>query len=142
MPRRYPTNMIRLATKDDLDELVELDAALFPDNCFNERTLSIEMRLGVCWVFDQLGIQAYMLTRPADEMLDIVRLGVRPAWQGAGLGRLLLEEAVKTGLVLVLSVKIDNTKAIQLYRKMGFVEVGWFPYAGALVLKRPHMPVD
>ena len=56
-------------------------------------------------------------------------MGLIDGFRGRGLGRQLIEAALKNaweiGLTRVeLSVHADNTRAIALYRKMAFVEEG------------------
>ena len=65
-------------------------------------------------------------------------MGVRPGWQGAGLGRLLLTQALgwaqTGGLYRVeLFVLGDNVRAQQLYRSAGFQEA----YRRRRFLRRP-----
>jgi putative acetyltransferase len=57
-------------------------------------------------------------------------LAVAPAWQGQGIGRRLLAQALDWAdnwahvLRVELHVHADNDRAIALYRSMGFVEEG------------------
>ncbi|MBY0442412.1 MAG: ribosomal protein S18-alanine N-acetyltransferase, partial [Mycobacteriaceae bacterium] len=57
---------------------------------------------------------------------EVHTIGIDPAYQGRGIGRRLLEELLNfaAGGVVYLEVRSDNTKAIALYRSLGFVEVG------------------
>jgi [ribosomal protein S18]-alanine N-acetyltransferase len=64
----------------------------------------------------------------ADEA-EILSVGVAPDWQRTGLGKMLVEglmRAVKRGEAkrLFLEVAEDNTAAIALYRRLGFIETG------------------
>jgi len=59
-----------------------------------------------------------------------VKSGYRRLGIGAKLIEVLLEEAKKQGLkVIVLDVYEKNLPALNLYRKMGFKEVGRIPKA-------------
>jgi RimJ/RimL family protein N-acetyltransferase len=56
-------------------------------------------------------------------------MGVVPDYRGRGIGTRLMDQALKkafaTGFVrVVLSVRADNTRAIRLYEKFGFVREG------------------
>ncbi|ROO87798.1 ribosomal protein S18 acetylase RimI-like enzyme [Actinocorallia herbida] len=67
-----------------------------------------------------------------------LRMGVRASHQGRGVGRRLLEAAVEharhAGLRKVeLTVRVDNARAISLYRSVGFQVEG---------LRRASMAVD
>lgn len=57
---------------------------------------------------------------------EVHTIGVDPAYQGRGIGRLLLADLLDfaDGGVVYLEVRTDNTPAIALYRDMGFVEIG------------------
>lgn len=54
--------------------------------------------------------------------------GIKPAYQGKGLSKPLLEKSLEwaknTQLQIKLEVHIDNKKAIQLYEKFGFKRLG------------------
>jgi ribosomal protein S18 acetylase RimI-like enzyme len=61
-------------------------------------------------------------------------MGVVPDYRGRGIGARLMDQALKkaftTGIVRVeLSVQADNTRAIRLYEKVGFVREGILPDA-------------
>jgi ribosomal-protein-alanine N-acetyltransferase len=67
----------------------------------------------------------------ADEV-HISTLAVHPSFRGQGIGRVLLEatldQSVHRGAeIATLEVRVSNTTAINLYRKMGFEVVGRRP---------------
>lgn len=72
------------------------------------------------------------LNRPVcqhDGSLGIVGIGVIKECRGSGIGKLLLKEALslafKKGLErMELTVREDNSRAIELYKKFGFVTEG------------------
>lgn len=62
---------------------------------------------------------------------------VADAWQGKGLGKLLLHQTIELAksagmqaLVLWGGVQCDNEQAIHYYRKNGFIELGSFMHQG------------
>jgi [ribosomal protein S18]-alanine N-acetyltransferase len=94
----------------------------------------------------------YVAMRGVDEM-HLLNVTVAPAWQGQGLGRLMLqalaEHACAQGLAsLWLEVRQGNQRARALYRQLGYAEVGlrraYYPAAGrredAVVMSLPLGP--
>jgi ribosomal-protein-alanine N-acetyltransferase len=62
----------------------------------------------------------------------ILRLRVHDRWQGRGIGRLLLDQAVRSlaeagAMRMLLSVSPDNIRAVRLYRNSGFSVVETVP---------------
>jgi ribosomal protein S18 acetylase RimI-like enzyme len=114
---------MRAALPEDVDELAALEAELFPDNCFNENTLRNEMKISRCWVEDKGGkLIGYVLVRVEDDLVDILRLGVRPGNHRQGIATRLLTKALGQAPTAdaVLTVKKDNAPAMSLYFNFGF----------------------
>lgn len=66
------------------------------------------------------------------EFFYVVGFYVRPPWQGRGVGKAFIlavaEQARAAGAVgLVLTVAPDNTRAMELYQSVGFVDEGCTP---------------
>ena len=57
---------------------------------------------------------------------EIYTIGVDPAYQGRGIGRLMLDRLLEfaDGGVVYLEVRTDNEPAIGLYRSVGFEQIG------------------
>ncbi|XYI00276.1 GNAT family N-acetyltransferase [Sorangium sp. So ce1128] len=77
-------------------------------------------------VLDGAEVVATMRIVPYDGALKVGRVAVRKDLRGAGLGRRLLEEAIRIGAAqgaraLVLNAQVA---AAPFYRKLGFVEEG------------------
>jgi ribosomal protein S18 acetylase RimI-like enzyme len=68
-----------------------------------------------------------LLLEPRPGSVDIVELQVLPGYQRMGIGteiiKRLLEQAVRDGLDVTLSVVVANTRARRLYERLGFVVV-------------------
>jgi len=120
---------------EEVDRLVELENLLF-DNALNEVRLAGELKLGRCYVIG-LPAVAYALVRPDGHLLDLMRLGVLPIYQGEGLGRRLLEHVLGLGKRVVLTVRKDNLRAKRMYLLAGFTCVGVLPLGDALVMSSP-----
>jgi [ribosomal protein S18]-alanine N-acetyltransferase len=80
-----------------------------------------------------------------DDEAHVNNIAVAPAWQGRGLGGVLLGDLVKTALDhgarhLTLEVRVGNEPALALYRRFGLAPVGvrrnYYPETGddALVM--------
>jgi len=76
----------------------------------------------------------------------VFSLAVDSRFRGRGVGRVLLKAAFsvlrkrKIGYVQ-LEVRVSNSIALRLYNRMGFMEIGFFPYyykdgEGAIVMKK------
>ena len=76
------------------------------------------------------GLVGYFVAMAGADELHLLNLTVAPARQGQGHGSALLEalmrQARDSGLAsLWLEVRQSNTRALALYRRRGFAEVGW-----------------
>lgn len=64
--------------------------------------------------------------------MEVLNLAVRPEYRRRGLGRrllsIMLQATAKMGIVrAVLEVRVSNIPAIELYRSLGFIQVGRRP---------------
>ncbi len=114
-------------SQDMVEEVTELETELFPDNNMNALSISSELCIGFGFMARVEGIEGnagYVLARPVDGMVDVLRLGIRETFRGRGLGRLLLERATEGFDRSMLTVRKDNAPAMTLYRSVGFVIAG------------------
>ncbi len=112
---------MRVALPEDVEELAELEAELFPDNCFNEHTLRYELQSSRGWVEESDGrLLGYVLVRTESGLVDILRLGVRSEHHRQGIASRLLARAVQEAPKAMLTVKKDNAAALSLYFSFGF----------------------
>ena len=75
------------------------------------------------------GVVGYFVAMAGVDEMHLLNLTVAPAWQGRGLGQLLLDAVGRrcrdAGLAtLWLEVRAGNERARELYRRRGFAEVG------------------
>lgn len=124
--------MIRRATAEDVDELVAMETALF-DNAMGEKLLHSELVRGEAWVLGT-PIIGYVLGCYEEGLYDLLRLGVHPAAQGQGVGRVLLSFVLSRYTRVMLTVEKTNAKALRLYTKSGFEVAGHLPPGLAWVM--------
>lgn len=114
---------MRAAKLTDCDELENLEMQLFPENCMNAFTLRQELAVSSGTVVDVDGhIAGYLLRRNTGGIIDILRVGVLPAYRRKGIARQLLTAAL--GPRTILLVRKDNDAAIKLYLELGFAITG------------------
>lgn len=126
---------MRRAKENDADLIAELDMKLFPENCFNEKTVRDLITDGESWVVyahHSDVLFGYLIAARDGDLLDIVRIGVDPTCQSGGIGTMMLTALLGNDGPLfyrpaILTVRKENTRAIKLYKKFGF------EIAGALV---------
>jgi len=123
-------------TIHDIKQVDALNRASLPENYpfgFYLRLLSTEPHLqliaeneahkvvGYCVV--ATGMNLSTLFSIDEDMLDyslIISIAVDTCVQKQGIGRLLLQECIKTHDKLMLQVRVTNKVAIHLYKQMGF----------------------
>ncbi len=128
------SNVIRDATLDDVDFVAEMELLLFPGYQANEHGVKQVIEAGMVQVSDRAG---YIVTAWGPELIDVLRVGVHPDYQGKGLGRGLMQAILDVAwLPVVLTVKEENKKARKLYESLGFKYVALCPQDEALVMLR------
>lgn len=121
-------------TAEDAARCAELEAQLFegddpwPTAAFLRELAAKHNHYVAARVADKLvgyaGIARLGRAKPFE--YEVHTIGVDPAYQGHGIGRLILTELLEyaDGGVVFLEVRTDNAQAIALYHSAGFVEVG------------------
>lgn len=127
---------MRRAIQADAEHIAHLEAELFPDNNMNEVTISKELSVGLGWVAYDGILVGYLLAHRDGDLLDIIRLGVGPGYQGMGIGRSLLDQVLKQTGTAMLTVKKTNQVAMKLYLQRGFKIVGHLAGDTGWVMKR------
>ncbi|OIP29732.1 MAG: ribosomal-protein-alanine N-acetyltransferase [Deltaproteobacteria bacterium CG2_30_63_29] len=126
-----PLATIREMTVDDLDAVMEIEAAAHPTAWpralfVGEIDLSWATVEVACWDERIVGYVDYWLVH--DE-LHILNVAVATDARRRGVAGFLLEHAMERGRdrgaeVVTLEVRHQNEGAIELYRRLGFREIG------------------
>ena len=115
----------------DLDALAVLDAAAFPPiwhfAATALRPLLLQGVLRTAWYDDEL--VGYWLMTFNGALAHVARLAVHPRWQGRGIGRQLMLDALQAVVAadcrcVVLNTQTDNQPSQRLYRSLGFRPTG------------------
>lgn len=116
----------------DLPELAELERELFADDAWAEPTWWAELagRPRRSYVLAHNGetVLGYAGLDLAGDLADVMTIAVAPRAQGRGTGRRLLDWLVQTATdsgaeALLLEVRADNGRALDLYRRTGFDQI-------------------
>lgn len=128
---------IRLATNNDLPELVRLESLAFASDRFSEEQIDYQLTRAHSTILiaerkQQVLGAAYMLWRKGVPSGRLYSIAVDPASHGQGIGALLLEECeqetVRRGRQRVsLEVRVDNTRAIEFYERHDYRTIARLP---------------
>lgn len=141
------THRIRRLEATDLGSLAALHRLCFPHDPWNRQALAEVLAMPGAGGWLALGEAdapcGFLLVRRAADEAEILTFGVAPEQRRRSLGSALLEAGLAAladdgAARLFLEVAVDNGAARQLYRRLGFIEVGRRPgYLGG-----PEGPVD
>jgi ribosomal-protein-alanine N-acetyltransferase len=121
---------IRPMQETDLDEVYAIEESVYPypwtRGIFNDCLL-----VGYsCWVYEQQGkVIAYVVMSVAAGEAHILTLAVHPDSQGKGYAKQILNYALEIARErgadsVYLEVRPTNDRAISIYQKAGFNEIG------------------
>jgi ribosomal-protein-alanine N-acetyltransferase len=122
---------LRTATIADIGDIALLDAACFDVlwhmGAADLRQLLLFGRLAVAEIDGSFVGYTALTTR--DEVAQVARLAVHPAWNGRGIGRQLLVDSLRAAVDVgcrsaVLNTQANNERAQALYRSLGFHRTG------------------
>ena len=113
---------VRPATAADVDALAGLESDLFGADAWSRASVGAEVTAGRVLVADDGGIAGYVVTLAAGDVLDLMRIAVRPDRRRHGLAHTLLE-AASTDRRMLLEVSERNVGAIAFYAAEGFTEI-------------------
>ncbi len=130
--------MLRPATPDDLDIILELERETFPETAFSRATFLyyIDSDSSSVRVLEDDGILAgYVVysVRQQAAAVYVDSIAVRPDYRRQGLGRRMMAEvreaaAARNAQFVQLHVRESNCCAIHFYRALGFERAGRAPY--------------
>ncbi|WP_163716354.1 ribosomal protein S18-alanine N-acetyltransferase [Mangrovibacterium lignilyticum] len=125
---------IEAALKTDLKEIFKLEQLCFDAEAFNRRQLRYllnEAKSEFLVTRHDGEISAFMILLKKQNSfgMRLYSLAVSPKFRGAGLGQLLLNEALKRAAssnfkYLTLEVSEENKPAVNLYLRQGFEVFG------------------
>lgn len=129
-----PNHLVVEKPDADLEDLLTIDAAAFPDFWrFNrdglEEAIQATSRSRTLTILGGDGTPiAYAVVGFGSAIAYLQRVAVEPEWQGQGMGRSLLRvagrKARESGAkVLLLNTQLDNIQAIRLYEDEGFTKL-------------------
>lgn len=147
---------MRLATRDDVEALVRLEAEAFADGAWGTEALlplltaptpSDGPRESLVWLDEQAGgVAVYAAFQTVLDEAELLRVASRPSVRRRGLAYGLLSHALDElrlrGIdTCHLEVRADNDAALGLYRQLGFEPAGrrrgYYPDGtDALLLRR------
>lgn len=119
-------------TLEDLPSVLEIERALFidpwPEKAFIEDIENPFSKAVVIKNHEDI-IYGYIIYWRAADEIHILNIAVHPQKQRKGYGKMLLEYAIKDGILsnfnyIVLEVRMGNIPAQELYKKYGFVIIG------------------
>jgi len=126
--------MIRNATKDDLEKILEIERASFNRTDAFSPTLFKkylrELKEGFFVVLDEPNsIVGYAILGEENDKGYLLSIAIHPKKRNHGFATSLLKflefKCYEKGLTkMTLEVRVNNKKAIEIYKNLGFVEVG------------------
>ena len=123
--------VVRPLTEDDLGAVMGIEVASFRD-AWTPLAFGLDVRHNPCARYSVAVVEGqvagYLGWWSTPEGAAIVRVAVDPARRGAGVGRILVEQAARRARkegadVLTLEVRESNAGARAFYERLGFQEV-------------------
>lgn len=117
------------AVLDDASSIAEIEAECFSD-AWSENAVKIQIERKQITVYKENGnLLGYCIFMTAADEGEILRIAVKPDARKCGIGRKLLDGAVKImasrgASEIFLEVRASNKDAISLYEKFGFIKTG------------------
>ena len=123
-------NGIRPMQQADLDEVIAIEETVYPfpwtRGIFHDCLL-----VGYsCWVYQQQqDVVGYIVMSIAAGEAHILTLAVHPEFQGQGIAKHIIDHALENSRekgagTIYLEVRPSNSRAIDVYQKAGFNEIG------------------
>jgi ribosomal-protein-alanine acetyltransferase len=134
------TWQLRRATADDLDAIMPLEESIFQGDAWSPESMRSELRNANCYYLvafppgrpGQIDGYAGLLAPAGAKEGDIQTIAVAPAARRHGLGRVLMRQLITESRTrgvaeVFLEVRADNPAAQNLYRELGFEQLGVRP---------------
>jgi len=115
----------------DLDEVVAVEQEVYPYP-WSRTNFTDSLEQGYhAWVLrtQERQLMGYFLIMGIVDEAHLLNVAVARSWQGQGLGRFLVNQAValSRGLGMesvLLEVRPSNARALEIYQRYGFSEIG------------------
>lgn len=126
---------LRSANIEDVETISRIEKIVYSSPWSKEAFLNeLEKPFSRIWVLESIDegkkglVLGYAVFWIQEDIIDILNIAIDPEFQRKGLGYILLDGLVQEGRRLdkhkvILEVRISNNKAIQFYKKSGFIEV-------------------
>jgi len=125
--------VIRPLKMEDLDRVMEIEVSAYPFP-WTRGIFEDCLRVGYTMRGLQMGARlvGYSVQAQAAHECHLLNICIDPAWQGRGLGSLMLEQCIRLARnghcgSMFLEVRPSNKAGISLYEKRGFQIVGERP---------------
>ena len=118
---------IQKATKQDANALFQLEQKVFDsfNSPLSKRSFYYHIGKNLLLIAKkEKNVAGYILILTSFKCPRIYSIAVDPNFERQGIGKKLLEKALKRNNCLRLEVRKDNEKAIRLYEKIGFEIIG------------------
>lgn len=124
--------MIRCMRKEDLENVLKMEYALFPKGPWNMQAFQYELNenpFSRLYVLEEkekmIGYGDLWIMY---EQAQIANIAVDRKWQGKGYGRALMRHMIQQAMAadcetISLEVRFSNEPALRLYRAFGFIKV-------------------
>lgn len=116
---------------DDIDQVIEIEKECFNDPWPREafiQDIELNKDAEAIVLKDEDKIIGYYHIWYMFDNADLTNVVIRKSYQGRKLGEFLLKDCIKRCIrknveFLHLEVRVDNQRAINLYKKLGFIDV-------------------
>ena len=130
--------IIRQAVITDITDIIKIENTCFVNDAFSNRQISylVSKAKGIFYIAEYNGITAgyiSLITNKRTNSGRVYSVAVHPDYRGLGIAESLVDRAIdftrqEQLKSVFLEVRTDNTAAISLYEKKGFVKRFVIPY--------------
>ena len=122
---------IRRMLAEDISAIAELEKVCFSDP-WSESSIASELDNHLaCWLvaIDDGMLVGYVGSQTVLDSSDMMNIAVNPGYRRKGIAEALVmalvqEMKARGSICLLLEVRVSNQPAINLYEKLGFLQVG------------------